>query len=179
VRRNWSETVDGHRHEIEFAMHDWTGSYGLSVDGTEVLHGRFSPYDQWRIFRGGGAVLRFGLAGSQADVVVRSSGVTWTADLIVDRERRVGPPVVFIPRISLPPWWGWVCFAIALVAVFVAVYVGFTTPTRRVPVAALGAAGAFLCLRFSSNRQWPEPIRIVLTVVAAAATVALERLSLP
>lgn len=125
------------------------------VDETPALRGRFSFIDQWRLYLGGGAVLLFPVAGSQAQVKVASAGMSWKAELTVDEARRAVPSAVLIPSIAIPPWWAWLCFGVALAATFAAIYVAFTTGVRRVPVAGLGAAGGFVCLRFSVNQQWP------------------------
>jgi hypothetical protein len=168
-------------------MHDWSGRFALRVDGQPMLAGRFSFHDQWRIFSGGGAFLRFPLGGKQAQLLLKSAGMTWRADLHVDRDQVADRPSVlvpdvavpFLPDIALTPWWGWVCFAVALGATLLAIYIGFTTPVRRMPVALLGFAGAALCLRFSARVDRPLWARVALTVVAALASAAIARLSLP
>jgi hypothetical protein len=179
VKRQWSPTVDGQTHEVRYEMNDYTGRFTLTIDQTLALQGRFSFIDQWRLYLGRGAVLLFPIAGSQAQVRVASKGMSWTAELTVDEARRAAPSAVLIPSIPIPPWWAWLCFGVALAATFAAIYVAYTTGVRRVPVAGLGAAGAFVCLRFSTNKEWPLALRVILNIVAAAATVALAKLSLP
>lgn len=164
-------------HAVRFAMNDWTGRFTLTVDGAEIAAGRLRWADQWAVYRKGPALFRFALDGAQAAVAVSSAGMTWKADFAVDPSLRADPrTLVLIPEYRLPPWWA---FALAGVTLAVFLVLNFSAPGRRVPVAALGLAGAAVIVRFSSQWSWPFAIRVALAAVASVATILLGVLSAP
>ena len=173
MKKSWSANVGGTAHYIGFAMNDYTGRFTLTLDGTAIHKGRFSWTDQWGMFRRGPALIRFPIEGSQASLLIGSAGMTWDARFEVEPDRRADANVtVLVPSYRLPPWWAWLLAAIALIGVIVAMLLA----PRRIPVAALSLAGIAGIIRFSTQWQWPLPLRVALAVGLTAAVLILSRL---
>lgn len=98
AHRQWTVFVDGNRHEVELEHAYWSGRRVVRVDGEEVLNRRQ--------FMDMGSVDAVPVGSKTAVVVVRTNGLTFRYDLVIDGISQTTNEEVRLDQPLYAPNWG-------------------------------------------------------------------------
>jgi hypothetical protein len=148
-RKVWNLRLDDGFHSVALDHGVWFGERTITVDGQVV--------ERTRTGLDFGSQHPIEIAGYPGTVIIRSNGLTYTYDLIVNgRSLRTGQPVVAEPEAPAAgfPCWGWVF--IAACAMIPLLSAGGALS------AAIGLGGAMACAGMLRDEARSELVRLML-----------------
>jgi hypothetical protein len=160
-QKSWTLQLEDGPHTIRLDRSAWTGRGTVRLDGERVPPLSNNLFDLYR-------VIPVPVRGHDVAVHIRSNGLTYTDDLVVDgRSVQTGRAVAT----PLPlPGWAWIfiaaCFSI------ICVFLGGLVPA----VCAFGGAAACASLARDSSRPTSVRVALCLAVTVIAWLLAVGTL---
>ncbi len=143
-QKRWTLQLEDGPHTVTLDRSTWTGRGTVTLDGQRVPF----PNNLFDLYR----VIPLSLPGHDAEVHVRSNGLTYTDDLVVDGRSVTTGQAVATP---LPlPGWAWIFIGACLS--MLCVFLGGPVPA----VCAFGGAAA--CAVLARDARRPTNVRVAL-----------------
>jgi hypothetical protein len=156
----------GRDHAIVLDHAYLSGRLRVFVDGSQTFDYRPNTIESVGLYMAG-AEVAVPIEQGAAIISIQPEWLTFDYDFDVDA--RLRPPPTTTVRFLIPPIWAWFLFAVAQLAMLVALVL----PRRRPATAVVGTAVALLIVRFSAATSRPLWQRTGLSVAAFLVTLAI------
>jgi hypothetical protein len=149
MKKSWTIELGGTQHTIELEHNSITGKRTIRLDG--------NPVEQSSKFNDTGGTYKIPINGSTCTVLIKTNGITYSYDCLLDgvsvetgKEVQAPPPSAPIPK------WAWI-FVVACVLIPI-IALGGAVP------AAIGIGGAYGCVAISRKAEKSTETRLLLCI---------------
>jgi hypothetical protein len=160
-QKSWRLQLEDGSHTIQLDRSAWTGRGTVRLDGELVPFPNTNLFDLYR-------VIPLPLRGHEVAVHIRSNGLTYTDDLVVDG-RSVDTGRAVTTPLPLPVWaWAFILPCLSILCVFLG---------GLIPAAcACGGAAAVAALARDPSRPTSVRVALCLAVTVVAWLLAVSAL---